>query len=192
MAFRMLHTTTHSSCFLVFSTMIGAYPPHEVSHWEQLAVFTNRRKRNGSSSFFFALQRASTKSVLFHKMFFIYALLASMSANTCCQIPSIASLVQTGIHLLSHKSPSLHTFAVPRKVFHRTSLIHLWTTTVPSSLQRKSSCTSSSKPCVFKTPPESTSAYFLFSSSLLNSLVVSTYFLRITVSIQQSPKSLDL
>ena len=55
--------------------------------------------------------------------FFVHALLASPSSSICCQIISIAFLVQTGISSF----PNRHTSVVPRNAFHWTSLIHLCT-----------------------------------------------------------------
>ena len=67
-------------------------------------------------------------------------------------------------------------------------IIHLCTSTILSSLQRKRVCTSSSKSSVSKTPLESATTSVPFFNSLPTSLVNSMYFLHITVSIQQSRK----
>ena len=66
-------------------------------------------------------------------------------------------------------------------------MIHLCTATVPSSLKRNNSWTSSFRSSMCRAPPETTNASFLLFKSPFNSLVASKYFRRISCSIQQSP-----
>ena len=73
-------------------------------------------ERDGSSSFVVACDMPQTIRAFLHMMLFVYALLASTSSNTSCQIPPIAFLVPAGISSFSI-SPPLHTFASPREKF---------------------------------------------------------------------------
>ena len=80
----------------------------------------------------FSLTTCLKKSVLVYMKPFVFALLASTSSNTAKFI-SIVFLVHAGISSFLN-SPSLHTFAMPKKkAFHWTPLIHLCTTPAPLS-----------------------------------------------------------
>ena len=114
MAFRMLHIS-HKCCFSVF--LFSMAPTHRRKS-------STRNKSQCSHAYVnvmaplppFSLTTCLKKSVLFHNMLFVYALTASTSSNTCCQILSIAFLVQTGIPLSENiaklKKPKQQEFEI--------------------------------------------------------------------------------
>ena len=148
-----------STCSLAVSSICN--PPEDVFHWEQLAVFKNIRERNGSSSLFFACNVPQEIGALPH-----YVLRAHIARFDVSQLllPKYHSRLPR-----PNKHVFFTQFSAPPPIRHL----------------RNGKVPSSSKPSVSNTAPESTSAFLLFCSCLLKSLVTSMYFLRITVSIQR-------
>ena len=112
MAFRERHSTIRSCCvcLLFLFTMVG------LGHHRKSSDVSVRDPLDS-----FPLAICLKKSVLFHRMLCVFALLLRPQKRH-------AKYVQAGTSIFT-SSPSLHTFVGPRKKYHRTSLIHLCTST---------------------------------------------------------------
>ena len=102
MAFRKHHTTHVVFCRLVLFTIVSAYPPWEVFHWEQFAVFAGVCERNGSSPFFLAYNVHASRNQWFSSQY------SSFSRCLLRRLPTLLAKYFLSLSLVksaSHHSP---------------------------------------------------------------------------------------